>query len=159
MATVFLTVVVSALTFLVQPLIPARMSAHPEGLLLPALALAGLTGVYWYRGESSGKGAFLSSSLFLAGLLASTAFGLYPNVLPANTDTSRALTIFNSAAADHGLEVAVWWWVPGMLLVLGYFVFLYRNFAGKVHVEGAADRRVRSSKGPGGAGGRPSPPS
>ncbi len=101
LATVFLTVVVSGLTFLVQPLIPARMSAHPEGLLLPALALAGLTGVYWYRDESSGKGAFLSSSLFLAGLLASTAFGLYPNVLPANTDPSRALTIFSSATAPR----------------------------------------------------------
>lgn len=137
-ATVFLTVVVSALTFPVQPLIPARMSAHPEGLLLPALAFAGLAGIYRYRGEGYGKGAFLSSSLFLAGLLASTAFGLYPYVLPANTDPSRALTVFNSASADHGLRVALWWWIPGMLLVLGYFVFLYRNFAGKVESEGAA---------------------
>lgn len=60
-------------------------------------------------------------------------------VLPANADPSRALTVFNSAAADHGLRVAIWWWVPGMLLVLGYFVLLYRSFAGKVHAEGAAE--------------------
>lgn len=131
-ATVFLTVVVSVLTFRVQPLIPARMSAHPAGLVLPALAFAGLAGVYWYRSGETGKGSFLSSSLFLGGLLASTAFGLYPYVLPANTDPARGLTVFNAAAADHGLEVALWWWIPGMILVLGYFVFLYRNFAGKV---------------------------
>ena len=138
-ATVFLTVVVSALTFPVQPLIPARMSAHPGGLVLPALAFAGLAGVRWFRNEGDERNAFLSSALFLGGLLASTAFALYPYVLPANTDPGRGLTVFNSAAADHGLRVALWWWVPGMLLVLGYFVLLYRNFAGKVRTEGAAE--------------------
>lgn len=141
-ATVFLTVVVSALTFRVQPLIPARMRAHPAGLLLPALAFAGLAGVLWFRRPGGERSAFLSSSLFLAGLLASTAFGLYPYVLPANTDPALGLTVFNSAAADHGLRVALWWWVPGMLLVLGYFVFLYRNSAGKVDAE---EERVRTA--------------
>jgi len=131
-ATVLLSVLVTALTFPVQPLIPARLKAHPGGLVLPALAFAGLAGVRWYRRQGAERNAFLSSSLFLGGLLASTAFGLYPFVLPANTDPGRGLTVFNSAASDYGLRVAIWWWVPGMLLVLGYFVFLYRNFAGKV---------------------------
>jgi len=39
---------------------------------------------------------------------------------------------FAAASADHGLRVALWWWIPGMLLVTGTFVFLYRNFAGRV---------------------------
>ena len=34
-----------------------------------------------------------------------------------------------------GLQAALWWWVPGMLAVTGYFVFLYRNFSGGVEME------------------------
>ena len=32
-----------------------------------------------------------------------------------------------------GLGLA--WWIPGMILVAGYFIFLYRRFAGKVRLE------------------------
>ena len=38
----------------------------------------------------------------------------------------------NGAAAEYGLKVGLAWFIPGMLLVTGYFVFVYRNFAGKV---------------------------
>ncbi len=134
-ATVLLTVAVTAATFFVQPLIPSRMEAQPAGLAFPALAFAGLAGAAWFRGREADRNAFLSSCVFLGGLLASTAFGLYPNVLPSNADPARSLTVFNSAAAEHGLRVALAWWIPGMLLVAGYFVFVYRVFAGRVEPE------------------------
>lgn len=119
-------------TFSVQPLIPARLSAHAEGLVFPALALAGLVLARWLMEKGADVRAFLSSCLFLAGLLASTAFGLFPVVLPSSGDPARSLTVFATASAEPGLRVALWWWAPGMLLVTGYFVFLYRNFAGRV---------------------------
>jgi cytochrome d ubiquinol oxidase subunit II len=122
-------------TFSVQPLIPARLSAHAEGLVFPALALAGLVLARWLMEKGADVRAFLSSCLFLAGLLASTAFGLFPYVLPSNADRARSLTVFAAASADHGLRVALWWWIPGMLLVTGTFVFLYRNFAGRVEAK------------------------
>jgi cytochrome bd-type quinol oxidase subunit 2 len=31
--------------------------------------------------------------------------------------------------------VALIWFIPGMLLVLAYSVFIYRHFAGKVRLE------------------------
>jgi cytochrome d ubiquinol oxidase subunit II len=60
---------------------------------------------------------------------------LYPVVLPA-TDPQYSLTIYNSAAGHHGLVVGITWWTLGMLLTLGYFVFIYRMFRGKVRLGG-----------------------
>jgi len=63
-------------------------------------------------------------------------FGVFPYVLPARPDPALSLTIQNSAAASYGLKVALAWWIPGMILALGYFVFVYRHFAGKVRLDG-----------------------
>jgi cytochrome bd ubiquinol oxidase subunit II len=61
---------------------------------------------------------------------------LYPVVLPASTDPSYSLTIYNSAAGHHGLVVGITWWCLGFVLALGYFVFIFRMFRGKVRLEG-----------------------
>jgi cytochrome d ubiquinol oxidase subunit II len=58
-------------------------------------------------------------------------------VLPASTDPSYSLTIYNSAAGRHGLIVGLSWWIIGIVLTLGYFVFIYRMFRGKVKLEDA----------------------
>ena len=65
----------------------------------------------------------------------SAAFGVFPYVLPARPDPALGLTIYNSATSAYGLKVGLAWWIPGMLLALGYFVFVYRHFAGKVRLE------------------------
>ena len=71
-------------------------------------------------------------------MLVGAAFALYPNVLPASTDPSYSLTIHNTAAGAHGLQVGLVWWGMGMVLVAVYFVFVYRMFRGKVRVEEGA---------------------
>ena len=129
--TALLLVAATIATLSVQPLVTSRFSARPAGLFLPALALAGLALTRRQTGRGKDGKAFLSSCLFLAALLASTAFGLYPCVLPSLTDPARSLTVFNSAAADGGLRTALVWWIPGMLLVCGYFAFLYRSFSSR----------------------------
>jgi cytochrome d ubiquinol oxidase subunit II len=42
------------------------------------------------------------------------------------------LTIDTAKAGAYGLKIGLIWWVFGMLLATGYFVFVYRSFAGKV---------------------------
>ncbi len=76
--------------------------------------------------------AFLASCLYIIGMLTSVVFGVFPNVLPANSDPRFSLTITNASAPEFGLRVGLWWFVPGIALALAYFVFLYRRFAGKV---------------------------
>jgi cytochrome d ubiquinol oxidase subunit II len=76
--------------------------------------------------------AFLSSCAFILGMLTSVAAGLYPYVLPSNTDPALSLTIQNTAAGHYGLQVGLLWFIPGMLLTSAYFIYTYRSFAGKV---------------------------
>jgi cytochrome bd-type quinol oxidase subunit 2 len=65
-------------------------------------------------------------------MLVSAAVGLYPYVLPSNGDTAFSMTVVNTAAAPYGLRVGLYWFIPGVLLTTGYFVYTYRSFAGKV---------------------------
>jgi cytochrome d ubiquinol oxidase subunit II len=134
-ATCLLGAAVAIATVRVQPVIPARFAAHPEGLAFLALSLGGL--VLARRETAMGRDvrAFLSSCLFLAGLLGSAVFGLFPYALLSSADPARSLTVVAAASAAVGLRVALTWWIPGMLLVTGFFVFLYRNFAGRVAPE------------------------
>ncbi len=127
-----LTLVISPLSFALQPNLWKQFTSHPWGIVFPALALAGLVGVRVLSAWRKDRGAFLASSLYLAGMLASVAFGVFPNVLPSNTAPDFSLTIYNAAAAEHGLVIALWWFIPGMALATAYSMFTYRHFAGKV---------------------------
>jgi cytochrome d ubiquinol oxidase subunit II len=122
------TVAITALSFRVQPHLLDRFTHAPAGFVFPALAVAGLL-VARLANETI---AFIGSCAYLLGMLLSVAWGLYPFVLPSNLLPHSGLTVYNSAAASHGLHVGLAWWIPGMMLVTAYFVFTYRQFAGKV---------------------------
>jgi len=127
-----LTLVISPLSFAIQPNVWKQFTSHPWGIVFPALALAGLVGLRAFSKRRKDKAAFLASSLYLGGMLASVAFGVFPNVLPSNTTPDFSLTIYNAAAAEHGLVIALWWFIPGMALATAYSIFTYMHFAGKV---------------------------
>ncbi len=132
-----ISMVISALSFAIQPHLWKQFGNHPWGMVFPALALSGLVGIRVLSARRKDRGAFLSSSLYLAGMLASVAFGIFPNVLPSNTTPDLSLTIYNAAAAEHGLVIGLWWFIPGMALATAYVVFTYRHFAGKIDERGA----------------------
>jgi len=126
-----LTVAITLVSFSVQPHLDLSFGAYPWGYVFPAAALAGLIGMRFARGLPS----FLGSSVFIIGMLTSAAFGVYPYVLPSNGDPNLGLTIYSTAASEYGLRVGLAWFIPGMLLAAGYFVYTYRSFAGKVRPE------------------------
>jgi cytochrome d ubiquinol oxidase subunit II len=126
------SVAITAFTFRVQPQVSANLAQHPWGYVFPALAIAGLLATRGYLTKRQELKAFLGSCAYLLGMLASVVFGVYPYVLPASTDASLSLTIYNAKAADYGLRIGLVWWIIGMALVTAYFIYLYRHFAGKV---------------------------
>jgi cytochrome d ubiquinol oxidase subunit II len=129
-----MTVVITVCTFRVQPLVPTNLGAKQWGLLLPALAVVGLGGVWWFLAKEDTRNAFLASCAYLLGMLTSVVFGIYPDVLPARKP-EFSLTVSNAMAGAYGLKVGLIWWIIGMLLTAGYFTFVYRSFAGKVAVD------------------------
>ena len=134
-ATLVLTALITFFTLRLQPQVAENLTRWPWGYLFPATAVAGLLGVRVFGARGSDGRAFLASAGYLAGMLASAAFGVYPYVLPATTDRALGLTVENAAAAEYGLRIGVVWWSIGMALVAVYFTFVYRHFAGKVSTE------------------------
>jgi cytochrome bd ubiquinol oxidase subunit II len=131
-----LTVLLTLVTMTMQPLVARNLAARPWGYVFPLVALVGLVGILWFASHDRDLAAFLASCAYIVGMLTSAAFGLYPYLLPSTTDPSRGLTVYASAAPAAGLRIGLAWWVPGMLLVVAYFVFTYRHFAGKVELGG-----------------------
>ena len=76
--------------------------------------------------------AFIGSSLYIAGMIGGTAWGLFPNVLPATTNPAHGLTVHNTAVDPYSLSVALPWWLVGMILAAVYFTVLYHMSRGKV---------------------------
>lgn len=116
----------------IRPGVWDNYSLHIWGYLFPVIGLAGLFGMIFFRIRQNDYLAFLSSSVFIIGMLSATAFGLYPNVLPASTDPKYNLTIYNTITGEHGLKIGLVWWIIGMILAMGYFIYLYYIFRGKV---------------------------
>jgi cytochrome d ubiquinol oxidase subunit II len=117
-----------------------RFNDHIWGYIFPLIAVCGLVGVAYFTRRGRELPAFLASGAYLAGMLASTAFGLYPNVLPA-INPAYSLTVHNAAAGTYGLTVGLVWWSIGIVLAAIYFVITYRLFRGKVRIDGGRASR------------------
>lgn len=130
-----LTIASLLATYVIRPSVMNNYREHPIGMLVPIVVFGSLAVMIWAVPQRKEKLAFLASSLYIAGMLVGAAFALYPMVLPARID-AYSLTIYNTAAARHGLTVGLAWWILGMVLALGYFFFIYRMFKGKVQGEG-----------------------
>jgi cytochrome d ubiquinol oxidase subunit II len=130
-ATVALTALGTIATFWLRSSMASRFGDQPWGAVFPVLALCGLVGVPYFTRNGREVAAFLSSGAYLAGMLAATAFALYPDVLPGVVKAD-SLTIYNASASDYGLKVGLVWWLIGIVLALIYVVVAYRLFRGKV---------------------------
>jgi cytochrome d ubiquinol oxidase subunit II len=70
-------------------------------------------------------------------MLAGACCGLYPDLLPATTGVERNITLSRALSGPHTLSVGLAWWTVGMALAIGYIVFVYSRFKGKVDLASA----------------------
>jgi len=131
-----LTLISLVATWFVRPSIKENYLAYPVGFLIPVVVFGSLVLMLAWTRKGKELAAFLASCIYITGMLVGAVFALYPVVLPASTDPAYNLTIHNAAAAHHGLTVGLIWWTLGMILSVGYFVYIYRMFRGKVQLEG-----------------------
>ncbi len=127
LATYFTSIVNTSL----YPTVLSRPYAWPLLLLI----VGGLAGVFINLKRGRELPAFLSSVAYIIGMLASTAAGVYPNLLVSTLDPAYNLTVFNAASGPLSQAVGLKWWIPAILLALGYFTYLFYSFRGKVTAE------------------------
>jgi cytochrome d ubiquinol oxidase subunit II len=130
-AVVVLTGAVTIASFRVQPEIARHFRNASWGYAFPVVAIAGLAGVRWAVARADEWKSFLSAGCYLSGMLLSADFGLFPMVLPAR-NPPYSLTVENTQAATYGLKIGLIWWTLGVILVTGYFVYVYRSSSGKI---------------------------
>ncbi len=131
-----LTLVSLVATWFVRPSIKENYLSHPVGFLIPVIVVGSLVVMRLATRDGKELRAFLASCVYITGMLVGAVYALYPVVLPASTNPAYSLTIYSTAAGHHGLVVGLVWWTIGMVLTLGYFVYIYRMFRGKIQLDG-----------------------
>jgi cytochrome d ubiquinol oxidase subunit II len=137
-ALVLITIVSLLATLYIRPTLLDNFRLHVGGWLIPVTVVVALAAMIYFHAKRNDKAAFLCSTAYIVGMLGGAAFAMYPYLLPASTDPSYGLTIFNSRTGDYSMRVGLVWWLVGVTIALGYFVFLYRFFRGKVKLEDEA---------------------
>ncbi len=133
-AVLILTFVSLMLTIKVNPALLTNYKEYPIALAIPVVVFASLAALFTFHMKGNEKAAFVSSAVYITFMLVGAVVGVYPNVLPAAGNPAYSLTIHNTAAPHYGLTIGLVWWAIGITLALGYFVFVYRMFKGKVQL-------------------------
>jgi len=131
---IVLTLLSLVATLSIHPNLLANYKALPIGFAIPLLVGASLVAIWIFQKKRQEKAAFVSGALYLAFMLVGPVFALYPVILTA-IDSQYSLTVENSITSAYALQIGLRWWSIGIVIALGYFVFLYRMFRGKVSLE------------------------
>lgn len=118
-------------SFVVRPDFTRNFTAHVWLAMVPLLTLGALAGTRTAVGRNDLR-AFLCSSGYVAGILASIAAGLYPTLLPAAPGSAApGLDIYNAAAPRSSLVYAFFIYLFGLTIISVYLVNVYRVWRGK----------------------------
>jgi cytochrome d ubiquinol oxidase subunit II len=123
---------ITAATAVINPILYANVFRRPWMWPLLVVLLASVALIAHSLRKGAHLRAFLASSAFLASLLGLTAAGLYPTLLRSSLDPAWSLTIDNAASGRQSLVTGLYWWIPAIVLAIGYFVVVFRMFRGKV---------------------------
>ncbi len=96
---------VTGATARIQPIVFTNLLARPWSLRFVVLMLAGSYGVFHFLKREQER------------------------------DLAHSLSAENAAARMHALQVGVVWWTIGIILVVAYFVHLFRSIRGKTDAD------------------------
>jgi hypothetical protein len=91
--------------------------------------------------------SFLGAGCYLTGMLLSVVFGIFPMVLRV-LNSAYSLTVASTQTAGYGLKIELIWWTLGVVLVTGYFTYVYRSSAGKVTLPQAGNEEPLAARTP-----------
>lgn len=132
-AFVSLYVISSIATIFVAPYLFVGIMKSPLFWILLILLLGSI--LYIPIGLKSRKfgWSFLASSVSIASVIGHLAHSLYPRLVPSSIDLENfSLTIYNASSSQYTLKTMLIIALIGMPVVIGYTIFIYRVFKGKV---------------------------
>ena len=79
--------------------------------------------------------AIFASSVTIAMMIGLIGISLFPNMVTSSIDPAFSLTIYNASSTERTLLTMLIIALVGMPLVIGYTIFIYRKFKGKVVID------------------------
>jgi cytochrome bd ubiquinol oxidase subunit II len=119
-------------TLYIRPDLLGNYERWPVLYVIPAVVAASLFNMWRAGSRGRERAAFLSSCVYLIFMLVGAAAGVYPNLLTSTTNPELNITVYNAHTGHYALSIGLIWWSLGMAIAIGYFVFVYRMFRGKV---------------------------
>ena len=104
----------------------------PYLMVFPIIYLTGLFGLFFIKKIKKDSYAFVLSTLLIVGGITSSLASLFPVILPSINDINEPLTIYNTAASNYGLSVALNWGIIGFILLFVYMIIQKRLMGGKI---------------------------
>jgi cytochrome d ubiquinol oxidase subunit II len=110
----------------------SNFGEKPLLLFFPLLYLTGLFGLFFIKKFKKDIYSFIFSSLLIAGGIATSLASMFPEILPSTNTINPALDIFNTAASEYGLSMAMYWGIIGFILLFVYMIIQKRLMKGKI---------------------------
>jgi cytochrome d ubiquinol oxidase subunit II len=131
-ALVIVTLISLVATLSIRPELLTNYRRDPVLFVVPVLVAATLFGIFNFGRKNNDFAAFYSSAAYLVFMLVGAAAAVYPNLLTSTTDQALNITVYNAHAGPYSMRVGLVFWSIGMAIAIGYVVFIYRMFRGKV---------------------------
>ncbi len=105
---------------------------RPYLMLFPIIYFSGLFGLFFIKRLKKEIHGFVLSTLLILGGITSSLASLFPVILPSTNNVNESLTIYNTAASEYGLSVALGWGIIGFILLFVYMIIQKRLMGGKI---------------------------
>jgi cytochrome d ubiquinol oxidase subunit II len=128
-------VLTSLYTLIYIPHLSDDFKANPALFIFPVLAFLSIANIPRLVNKRKYRMAFVFSSLTVSFLLILVAIELYPVLILSTIGEQYNITVYNAAASQKSLGIMLTIAAIGVPLVLGYTIFVYKTFYGKVELD------------------------
>ncbi len=127
-----LTIFSLAVWQIVNPNALDNFTEKPYLIVFPVIYFSGLIGLFFIKRYNKDIYPFLCSTLLILGGITSSLAAIFPVILPSTNSINGPLTIYNTAATEYGLTVAMNWGIVGFILLFVYMIIQKRLMGGKI---------------------------
>ncbi|EAY28098.1 cytochrome d ubiquinol oxidase subunit II [Microscilla marina] len=127
--------ITSLYTLLYIPHLSDDFKSSPGLFIVPVLTFLSIANVPRLASKKNYGYAFFFSSLTIGFLLVLVAIELYPTLLISTLNPQYNIDVYKAASSTKSMGIMLIFVAIGAPLVLGYTIFVYKTFKGKVKLD------------------------